>query len=66
MGDQFYALSPTASEYWELLSAGLTQDRIRQEILRRYEIEEEALDIEVSRLTNELLTARLVLNEPPR
>lgn len=59
--DQIYHLNGTSSYFWELVSRGETPESAIPHLLARYEVKEAELRVEVERVVEDLLRARLLL-----
>jgi hypothetical protein len=58
--NQIYTLNRTAARLWQLLAEGRGLDAARQELLQEFDVDEEELRAEVSKLVGELSAKGLV------
>lgn len=58
--DQMYSLNATGAAFWELAAAGLSQEAICQELLSRYDVDEEVLRAEIQSLAEQLTQEKLL------
>lgn len=62
----YYSLDKVGGAIWELAAAGRTTPDIVEHVTARYEVDPDRARRDVERLTQELLTERLLVPAPPR
>jgi hypothetical protein len=58
--DHFFELNRTGSRLWELLQAGCNRTQIREQLLREFDVNADALEKELHEIVTALLAHRLV------
>ncbi len=61
--EHYYGLNEAGARMWQLLSQGKSTDEVIQELLGEYEVDEETLRGDLSRLISQLSAAELARPE---